>query len=344
MMHPLEHLRLTRRGTWLVLLAVVVLAALPATAAAQRRGSDHSQQRERWMQMSEEERAVLRKRYEELKRMSPEVIEELTERARGLKHFENGLRKAPPPDLERRLRGRPRADCDREVRRYMRDRSSDFGRHMREKLPPELRERFEKASHEERIRILHELRHDPSHRDRFRRALQELGRELELTAEEQEEILALPWEARKERMMHLHRLFIVQEIEANGLPEGITAEEWASWKELSPREFLHRTRAFAEPPPSLRSMFGGRRGRGWDGRGRGSGRGDDRRGPDGRRGGDGERGDRGDRGDGPPWRRKDGPPRDGGGPLSDDGSSPRGKGDRPPSREKDGGSRRWMRR
>ena len=137
MKHPIPPSNLVRRAVLGAVLVALVLAGFASGRAAQGRSSDLEQKRERWMRMSEAERAQLRERYEQWKRMTPERREELAERARNLELFERGLYQAPPPKLKERFRGRSPEDCRRDMHRYMREHSSELSKHMREKLPPE---------------------------------------------------------------------------------------------------------------------------------------------------------------------------------------------------------------
>jgi len=322
MKHRIEPSSLTRRGavySVLIALAALVLAALPAGNVAQNRPSDLEQKRERWKQMSEEERTLLRERFEQWKRMTPERRKELSERARNLELLERGLYQTPPPKLKEKLKGRTREECRGEMHRYMRDHSSDLGRHMRDKMPPELLERLEQASPEERWKMLHDhVRNrpdDPERRKKHSRFLDRLAQELDLSEEEKERILALPHDRQREAMLDLHYRVILARVEEHGLPEGISAEDWERWVKLPPRELMVRLRAIPDLPEHMRGFFGGRRGPGGFGRGRG----DVRRGSGDGRGGRGD--GRGERGD--DRRRGERSGSDGETPPSDRGGPPR---------------------
>ncbi|MEW6073426.1 MAG: DUF3106 domain-containing protein [Planctomycetota bacterium] len=269
-----------RLGRRRLLLAVAGLLAVFATpAVGQNEARDLERNRARWENMSEEERAVMRERFEKLRQMRPEEREALREVARGLRQLEDGLRKAPPRELEEWMRRHPHpGDREREVRRYLREHAGEFGGPLRERIPPEVRARLEGASPAERALLAREhFRARCGGRDRsgVDHALRGLARELDLPEEGVERFLSLPPDEQLAKVLELRRRLVRRAVEKNGLPPGLSAEEWRGMESLPDHEFFFRLRAFDShlPGPFPRS---GRPG-GWGPRGEHGGR---RDGPD----------------------------------------------------------------
>jgi hypothetical protein len=289
-----------RRALLLSLLVPFVLAFLPAAGHGQGDRGRFERNRERWERMSPRERAVMRERFEKMRRMSPEERRELFERASNLRSLEDGLRKAPPKELQERLRGKRREwDREAEVRRYLHDHSERFGRPVWNKLPTDLRSRLDAtAAPEDRMRLMHEYFRDCRQQrgTRTERAI----RLLDLPAAEKEELLALPAAEQEQRVLALTRRWIEARAEEKGLPPGISAEEWQRMQSLSDREFLARLRCADRLPEHLRGRSLFRHGHGFRGRDA-----DRARGGTGRRGdGDEERGARDERPDPRDGRRR----------------------------------------
>ena len=321
-------------GTLRILMILFALVAIAGPSFAQGRRSDHDERRQRWEQMSEQERTVLRERFEKLRRMTSEQQEELRERARNFRCLERGLRHAPPEPLRKKLAELTPQEQEGEVRRYMtREYSPRCGRRIREKLSPELLAELEKLPSEERALGLKRYYQERG-RPHGSWMLEKLARKLELSEEEVKRLSQLPRETREEAMLRLHRRLFERFVEEKGLPDSVSAEAWARLRALSDREFFLHMRGTEWPEEfRFRSPFrGGGRGSGdWRGGDRGSGRGggrgdrgvdprEERRGDgpgEGRGGGrEGRRGDRRDDGTPPDDERPpDAPP-----PPRDDGS------------------------
>ncbi|MFT5291511.1 MAG: hypothetical protein ACI8PQ_003049 [Planctomycetota bacterium] len=264
--------------------------------------------RERWMQKSPEERAVLRRRFEELSHFEPELQVELRRRAREVSGTLRSLDSAPPPWVRERLDVAGPGQRDRELRRCLEDHRRRRGSDMRDRLPKDLRERLENAkSDEERAAVFRELS-QRGRSDMFPRMVARMGRHLELDPSEVERLSATEPEGQRTVLENLKRRSIV----ARGKPEDIDAKDWTSWQSLDDREFLRKVE-FSIPSH-----------RGWrQGPGMGDGKREEPR--------DGSRGDT-DRRDKPggsfgPGGRGEGPP--GGESRGDGRRRPRGEQPKP---------------
>ena len=317
MQFPTLQSRIANRRSWIFGFLALVLLVSPALLIGQDQDSEFRRNRERWENMTEEERAVIRERFEEWRKKTPEQRQELEDRARNLRHLERGLRDAPPPELQERLKRHSREnEREREVRSYIKGHSEQLGSSIKDKLPPELLARVEKASPEERGMILRRYFSECGRRGDGPwegRMIEVLCGSLELPAEEKQRLLALPSDMQKEAVYELKRRWIRKAVAEKGLPPGLSAEEWEKMDKLPDREFFHRMRGFDRMPEQFRGPMrrGWGRGRGGPGghgdrrfgeeaeRGDAPGRGETKPGEDPRRRGEwrGERGGPGARGD-----------------------------------------------
>lgn len=212
--------------------------ALPATAFAQGAPSP----RERWEKLSHEERERMRERFDALQRMSPEERRGVVERFERMRELEHGARERLSSERERELstlddHGR------REALRGMLEREfSERGRAMRELLPPQLREKLERASPQEREQMLDQFR-GQVRRDRLEHVLRDLGRRLDLQRNEIERVRALPETERERELLGLERRAIEHELETRGLPPWLERAEWDAWRALDTPQFIERWHA-----------------------------------------------------------------------------------------------------
>jgi len=232
----------------LQILVLTFLAALPAGSVsfAQRDGAQRDparlqEMRERWSQKSEAEREVLRRRYEELRRLPDEDRAKLQDRLRRFEAHEAEARRSMSAEDRRRLEQLPREERERMWRDRAFERSRERGRSLREGLPYAVRERLESASPGERRRMIDEWKRRD--RDRWsREGLRTLGRGLELAPEEVRRLEELPLEERIERMRGLKRRQLERRVRAEGLPEGLTRERWEQLQQLPDERFLEAVR------------------------------------------------------------------------------------------------------
>ena len=197
---------------------------------------------ERWRRMSPEERETLQRRFEEWKRMDEDERGELRERWHRMRAMEERVLEFLPPEERRRLEAMG-PDERREILRERFQRALlERGGELRDKLPPELRSKLERATPEERARILREFKHG-YRRAEAARAIETLGRGLELPEGELRRLRALAPEEQERKVLELRRREIGARVEREGLPPFLTREEWSSWQLLSDAEFFERWHA-----------------------------------------------------------------------------------------------------
>jgi len=159
--------------------------------------------RARWWNKSEEERRVLRERFELLRRLPDPRRRELLERARAWTRVEEELRREAPEAVRREIDGLgPEASRER-WRELAHRRGQEMGRHRLDRLPPGLRWRLEHTPPAERRFVLERFLRE---RDlRSRRALIAMGRRAGLPPERIRELAALPPERRLDAILELRR-------------------------------------------------------------------------------------------------------------------------------------------
>lgn len=244
------------RPIMLLTLAAVSLAA--SIGVAEQSGEpDYASLRERWLEKSPTERALLRDRFEQLSKLDPEVQRELHRRAREMNGTLHAFRHAPPPWVRDRLADAGPGERDRELRRCLEDQFRHRGSSMRERMPDDLRQRLEAATTEqERVAVFQELRRR-GREEMFPRFVEKMARRLELEVEEVERLKATPPAEQDALLANLRRRIIV----SRGRPEEISTADWDAWQALPDEEFVRRAEL------SRVDMRGDHRG----GRGRGGG-------------------------------------------------------------------------
>jgi len=214
------------------------LVALVLPAPAQGREGLQAA-RERWEAMTPEQRAEMQRRFDELRAMGAERRGELERRYESLRAAERAALEEMPESARRELEALPPAQRGEIARELARDELLERGREVRARLPEAVRERVERARPAERGEVLRELRR--GRRDEgLDTALERLGRELELPAEERERVKGLPPEQREARLFELHRARVARRVEREGVPAGVRPDEWEGWSRLPPREFHQR--------------------------------------------------------------------------------------------------------
>lgn len=241
----------------LLLLAPTVAAQKPAPQTPD--GS--SPPRARLEKLSPEERAKLRERFERLRELTPEQRAEMFKRLERLRVLERRAIERLGPDAREKLERMP-PDIRRRVERGMLEqRMFERGRSIRDRLPEEVRAKLENASPEERRAILREF-WSKERRDHEQRALEQLGRDLQLAPGEIERIQALPEQERFREVIELRRKVVQQK----GPPQWMDASQWSALQDLSTPEFferLHELQRDQDPEGGFDPMFGpgpGRRG------------------------------------------------------------------------------------
>jgi hypothetical protein len=203
------------------------------------------EQRTRWEEKSDAERATLRARFEEFRSLAPEERDELVERAKRLSALRDLVRERAPAEERRAAEELDRARRDAFWRARGIDAARRIGERLRAELPPRLRERLEGATPKEREQLLRRFRREVKERITLR-TIQRLARELDLAVAEVERLQSLPPEARLREVLELERRLVERRVSIFGLPPWMTSEELERLRALPTPEFLSRWRA-AQP-------------------------------------------------------------------------------------------------
>ena len=197
------------------------------------------QARARWESMDPQQRAELKRRFEQLRALDSDGRRDLERRHRELREREAEAVDELPQPVRERLETLPPDQRRTMVRELTREALERRGRSIREELPEPLRERLERADPRERRALLAELK-GARKDERMQRALGKLERDLELPEGERRGPDQLRPEEREARLFELHRRRVERRVEGEGLPEWIGPDEWKRWGELPPREFHER--------------------------------------------------------------------------------------------------------
>lgn len=226
------------------LLLAIAAAPFANVARAQREGPSERQiepdARERWNELSPQERERLRQRFEEFRRLDPAQRAELEERMDRLRVLGQRAKEHLPDDLRRKLEGLPESERRELLREYLRTELENRGDRIREMLPNDVRERLEQASPQERAQILGDLRRK-WHEAEAPRVIEHLGRELDLAPEEIARLQSLPSKERADALLELRR----KALERRGPPPGVSREEWDRWSTLPTQDWIERWRYLA---------------------------------------------------------------------------------------------------
>jgi hypothetical protein len=223
-----------------VLAASVSAASVPAASApaAQDAGAPPSTSiesaRERWQKLSPERRRELAERFERWRSMS----EEERDRMRDRYHWYDRMRRSEcdrlPDSAKKSLEGLdPERRCEA-IHGLLSERISERGHAILDMLPPEWREKLERASPEERQRIVEEFKERT--RARALARIDDLAREGEIAPEEAERLRGLAPNALVGELVTVER----RRIERRGPPSHVNAEQWDAWKALPDRQFFER--------------------------------------------------------------------------------------------------------
>jgi len=247
----------------LLILAIASLtatapAAPPAGGAQGGRGADRAAvddetRAERlalWRAMSPEQRAEVRRRYEELQRLDPEARERTLSRARRFRaEVGRVLESLSPAEREAIERLAP-AGRARVLRGIVADEARATAARLRATMTPEERARFADAGPEQRAEIVRSVRERAG--ERARGAARRLARELGVDAAQ---IEGMDRGEVRRRLVDLARRRARRHLEVHGPPEGLDADQWERVLGLPDRQFARafgRVRArqpdYAAPP------------------------------------------------------------------------------------------------
>ena len=184
---------------------------------------------ERWGSLSEEQQGEYQRRSKERKRASKEAL--------------NFLRPEDRASFEL-LDSETKGGVLRELTHM---KLLERGHRLRGMFPKECQERLDSAGPEERKAILDQFRREELHKA-GERALKELGKDLNLSETEIENIRNMKRDRRHEELLGLKRRAVELKQQGGGGSAVLAEGEWERIKELPPREFArewfnHRERA-----------------------------------------------------------------------------------------------------
>ena len=199
--------------------------------------------RERWAAKTDEEKRLLRERFEALRRLDPAERAELLERAEGLKRERKAYREGLDGELRERLEHLPSWERDQLLREQQRAELESRGRALRSGLDPEQRAWLEGLVEPGVPRPPKDLR------DRLRgrfgeRAIGRLHERGHLSDADRDRLLGLDGPERVAELLRLERARILARVAEAGPPEDLAPETWAALAaELSDERFVERARA-----------------------------------------------------------------------------------------------------
>jgi hypothetical protein len=250
------------------MLAVAACVACSALIAARQeppRDLGRDSARERWERMSPQEREQMHARYEKFKHMDDGERRAIVERWQRLQQLESGTREVLPEAMRRELDRLAPQEQRKAWRGFIGQAWLERGHAMRQLVPQDWRARLERADPPELERMLGEFIEHV--RGRTDDALRHLARDLALDPNEVERLRNLAPEEQRAEMFALRRRQIEQRVAQQGLPAGISQQEFDAWKALDARQFSERwgmrMRELGYPQPGDRDRerrFGGRDG------------------------------------------------------------------------------------
>lgn len=201
--------------------------------------------RQRWSHLTEAERSTILARYAEFERLGANEKRELVQRARRLRETSQRVQSELPPSVRERLR-QLQPDKRREaMREIVGGEARARGQEIRAKLPDAWLEQLEKARPAERLAILAQFR--DRHLKRIADfAIERLGKTLGLADEERRRLQALPIDERAQAVLELRKRAIERDASENGLPPGMTAEDWRELTHLEPQAFFTRVQQYRQ--------------------------------------------------------------------------------------------------
>lgn len=215
-------------------LAVSLLGVV--TLWAQNGGLDDA--RRRWNELPDERRRELAERYENWRRMSDEDRARLRERWRSVENMRHHAREALPEKARGELSRLPWHEQRDALAGLVSEQIGERGRSMLERLPPEWRERLERATPEQKRELFERFKGDM--RSKALRKLDEIATRLDLSTEEVERLRKVDSCELGRRLMELEGRAFRAGVERRGLPAFVSAEQWSQWKDLPPDQMWRR--------------------------------------------------------------------------------------------------------
>ena len=215
-----------------------------------QQGSRTENNRARWEKKDAKERAVLRERFAELKKLSPEEREGLETMARKLKKKKQTVRDGLPRDVRVRMAEMPRKERDDLFSAHFRDVLRHEGESIRPLLPEEVVAKIEREPPSRRAFSLD--RHLRENRSIEERDVRRLGKELGRTEAQLRELEGLDPAVLEDRALTWNREHIDRCVAEKGVPPGMTEDEYALLRGKPHAEFYRRWRDL-DPPPQYSS-------------------------------------------------------------------------------------------
>ncbi|MBK7878778.1 MAG: hypothetical protein IPJ77_24225 [Planctomycetes bacterium] len=201
--------------------------------------------RERWMHLTDAERTAILERYSEYDRLGANEKRELLQRARRLRETSQRVQSELSPSVRERLRQLQPEKRREAMREIVGGEARARGQEIRAKLPDAWLERLETARPEERLAILGQFR--DRHLKRIADfAIERLGKTLGLAEEERRRLQSLPIDERAQAVLELRKRAIERDASENGLPPGMTAEDWSELVRLEPQAFFTRVQQYRQ--------------------------------------------------------------------------------------------------
>jgi hypothetical protein len=199
--------------------------------------------RQRWERLTPEEKLRARERYEKYLALSEAERAELAERAQRLKEDGARVQRELSPEVRDKLSTLEPAKRHELIGELLESEAKEKGQRIRELLPENVVKRLEAARPEDRARFLAEFK--VQQRKRVARyAIDQLGRRLKISPQEVERLKNLTDDERAEAVLQLKKQLSEREAEEFGLPPGLTRREWDAWAELSPEEFFEQMQRY----------------------------------------------------------------------------------------------------
>jgi hypothetical protein len=199
---------------------------------------------ERWADMTEGERKVLRERFDALREMSPEDRAALKQRAAELEKQRHDYEEGLNPELRKELGGLPLHERTRILRDHQIAQHRRAGEELRESLDEGPRHLVEEMfdHHKGKPRPSHSMRDEL--RDEFgEKVVKRFGEAGQLTAEEERHLMSLSSRERLVRALTVERKHIEELVLKVGLPKGVSEKKWEKIKaEPSVESFLKKCR------------------------------------------------------------------------------------------------------
>ncbi len=225
-----------------------VLAALPLGAAAAQHPAQHPAQRPepvhaqqgrqaRWSKLTPQERERILRNYGEFQRVDPSLRQEHLARWRRLHELGGSGRGVIPAEIQRQLEGLEPAQRRELLREYFQHRLEEL--ELRLERAGQAKARFGQPGAQPGMPLRGQGGPDQLGQRRAR-GLREWGTRLGLDAAQVEELENADEQTQIRRLSELRAQFLRGQVAQKGLPPGIAPEEFKTWQNLPPKEFLRR--------------------------------------------------------------------------------------------------------